>query len=102
MVSWQTGAKRPDIKHGREDTWRGTGWGAFWGLLFGAIFFVPVLGVAAGAGIGAISAATQKMGITNDQLERIRSEVTEGTSALFVVTNTATSTGSVSVCGGWT
>ena len=87
VVSWKAGAKRPDIKHGREDTWRGTGWGAFWGLLFGAIFFVPVLGVAAGAGIGAFSAATQKMGITKDQLERIRSEVTEGTSALFVVTN---------------
>ena len=87
VVSWRPGSKRPDIKHGREDTWRGTGWGAFWGLLFGAIFFVPVLGVAAGAGIGALSAATQKMGITSDQLERIRSEVTEGTSALFVVTD---------------
>jgi uncharacterized membrane protein len=87
VVSWPQGAKRPDIKHGREDTWRGTGWGAFWGLLFGALFFVPVLGVAAGAGIGAISAATQKMGITSDQLERIRGEVTEGTSALFVVTD---------------
>ncbi len=87
VVSWPPGAKRPDIKHGREDTWRGTGWGAFWGLLFGALFFVPVLGVAAGAGIGAISAATQKMGITSDQLEKIRGEVTEGTSALFVVTD---------------
>src|SRR4051812_29524303 len=87
VVSWPQGAKRPDIKHHREDTWRGTGWGAFWGLLFGALFFVPVLAGAAGAGIGAISAATNKMGLTGDQLEPIRGGVTGGTSALFVVTD---------------
>lgn len=87
VVLWPQGAKRPDIKHGHEDTWRGTGWGAFWGLLLGSLFFVPVLGIAAGAAVGAISATTQKMGITTEQLERIRTEVTEGTSALFLVTN---------------
>ncbi len=84
-VSWPTGEKKPKIKHGHEDTMRGAGWGALWGLLFGALFMVPLLGAAAGAGIAAISKATEKLGITEEQLEQIRSEITEGTSALFVV-----------------
>ena len=29
----------------------GTAWGTFWGMLFGLIFFVPVLGIAVGAGL---------------------------------------------------
>jgi uncharacterized membrane protein len=50
-------------------------------------FFVPVIGGVAGAAIGAISKATEGTGIGKDQLEKIRTEVTEGTSALFVVTD---------------
>ena len=84
-VSWPTGEKKPKISHGHENTKRGVGWGAFWGLLLGALFMVPVLGVAAGAGIAAISKATEKLGISEEQLEQIRSEITEGTSGLFLV-----------------
>jgi hypothetical protein len=47
---------------------------------------VPLAGAAAGAAIGAISKATAGTGITKEQLEAIRTQVTEGTSALFVVT----------------
>jgi uncharacterized membrane protein len=86
-VSWPAGEKKPTIKHGHDDTLRGTGWGAFWGLLLGALFTVPLLGAAAGAGIAAISKATEKLGITEEQLEQIRNEVTEGSSALFVVSD---------------
>jgi uncharacterized membrane protein len=86
-VSWPAGVKKPTIEHGHEDTMRGAGWGMFWGMLLGALFAVPLLGLAAGAGIGAISAATEKLGISEEQLEQIRSEITEGTSALFVVSD---------------
>ena len=57
------------------------------GLLVGALFLVPVVGGVAGAAIVAISKATEGTGITKEQLETIRTEVTEGTSALFVVTD---------------
>jgi uncharacterized membrane protein len=87
VVSWPVGASRPSTTHGNEEKWRGTGWGAFWGLLVGALFFVPVIGGVAGAAIGAISKATEGTGITKDQLETIRTEVVEGTSALFAVTD---------------
>jgi len=53
----------------------------------GGLFFVPVVGGAVGAGIGALVKATEGTGIDRDQLERIRTEVTEGTSALFLVTD---------------
>ncbi len=89
VVSWPEGADRPTTKQGHEESWRGTGWGAFWGVLLGALFFVPVVGGAVGAAIGAISKMTQDSGITKEQLETIRTQVTPGTSALFAVTEDA-------------
>jgi uncharacterized membrane protein len=86
VVSWPEGDSHPTTKQGHEENWRGTGWGAFWGVLLGALFFVPVIGGVAGAAIGAISKVTQDSGITKAQLEKIRTEVTPGSSALFAVT----------------
>jgi uncharacterized membrane protein len=87
VVTWPKGAARPTTRQGHEDTWRGAGWGALWGMLCGALFFVPVIGGVAGAAIGAISKSTEGVGISRDQLEKIRTQVTEGTSALFAVTD---------------
>jgi uncharacterized membrane protein len=89
VVSWPAGADRPATKHGRDETKRWTGWGALWGLLFGAMFALPVLGIAAGAATGRLLKAQEGLGITDEQLGRIRSEITEGTSALFLVTDEA-------------
>jgi uncharacterized membrane protein len=86
VVSWPVGASKPKAEHGHESTKRGAGWGALWGLILGALFFVPVIGGVVGAAIGAISKATEGTGITKDQLMKIRTELTEGTSALFAVT----------------
>jgi uncharacterized membrane protein len=86
VVSWPEGDSHPTTKQGHEESWRGTGWGALWGVLLGALFFVPVIGGVAGAAIGAISKVTQDSGITKDQLHKIRTEVTPGTSALFALT----------------
>jgi uncharacterized membrane protein len=86
VVSWPVGAKRPTVQQGHEDATRSAGWGAFWGLLFGALFAVPLLGAAAGAAMAGIGHMTQGVGIGKEQLERMRSEITEGTSALFAVT----------------
>lgn len=89
VVSWPAGAKRPTTKHEHDETKRGTGWGAFWGLLFGLLFAVPVLGVAAGAAGGAFIKMRNGLAISDEQLDRIRKEITEGTSALFMVTEDA-------------
>jgi uncharacterized membrane protein len=89
VVSWPVGAKRPTTRHVQEDVRRGAGWGAFWGLLFGALFFIPVLGAAAGAALGGLHKAMEQIGITKEQIDTLRWQITEGTSALFVVTDEA-------------
>jgi uncharacterized membrane protein len=86
VVSWPVGAKRPSTDHDHDSVRCGGAWGALWGLLFGALFFVPLVGAAAGAAIGGLAKATEGVGITKEQLETIRSQITEGTSALFLVT----------------
>lgn len=59
--------------------------GAFWGLLIGLIFFNPLLGVAVGAGAGALGGALSDYGI-NDQFMKEVSEVLQpGQAALFMM-----------------
>lgn len=87
VIAWPVGASKPRMKHGRDEAWHDAGWGALWGLLIGGLFLLPVVGVAAGAGVGAIVHATKGVGIDKDQLETIQAEITEGTSALMVVTD---------------
>jgi uncharacterized membrane protein len=87
VVSWPDGAAEPTIKNGLGETARGASWGALWGVLLGALFLVPVIGGVTGAAIGAVAKATQGLGIRREDLERIRTQITEGTSGLFVVTD---------------
>ena len=89
VMSWPSGADKPELHHKHDDPKRGAGWGALWGVLGGALFLVPVAGAVVGACIGALAKATAGTGITKGDLERIRTEITEGTSALFMVTENA-------------
>jgi uncharacterized membrane protein len=89
VLSWRQGAEKPALEHTHDSTKRGAGWGALWGILGGALFMIPVAGAIIGAGIGALAKATEGTGITNRDLERIRTEVVPGTSALFMVTDEA-------------
>jgi len=86
VMSWPQGADKPELHHKHDDPKKGAAWGALWGVLGGALFMIPVAGLALGAGVGALAKATSGTGITKGDLERIRTEVTEGTSALFLVT----------------
>jgi uncharacterized membrane protein len=90
VVAWPVGAKRPSTRYGEDDeARREAGWGALWGLLFGALFFMPLLGAAAGAGIGALHQVLERVGISKEQMDTLRWQITEGTSALFLVTDGA-------------
>ena len=89
VLSWPEGADKPELKHKHDSEKRGAGWGALWGVLGGALFTIPVAGLVLGAGVGALAKATAGTGITKEDLERIRTEVTPGTSALFLVTDHA-------------
>lgn len=85
-VTWPAGAARPEVHHSHDDEKRATGWGALWGLLLGALFFVPLLGAAAGAATGGTARHLSRVGIDQEQIDRVRGAVVPGTSALFAVT----------------
>jgi uncharacterized membrane protein len=53
------------------------------------IFFVPLLGMAIGAAAGAFSGHLTDVGIDDSFIKDVRSRVTPGTSALFLMTSGA-------------
>ena len=91
IVTWPEGRKSPKTKQLTNMAGVGALQGAFWGMLFGLIFFVPFFGLAVGAAFGAIGGKMADYGIDDDFIKATRSKVTEGTSALFVLTSDAVS-----------
>jgi uncharacterized membrane protein len=89
IVTWPEGRKSPKTKQLVNLAGMGAMQGAFWGMLFGMIFFVPFFGLAVGAAMGALSGKMADYGISDDFIEQTRSQVTEGTSALFLMTSDA-------------
>ena len=62
----------------------------FWGFFFGLLFFVPVFGLAIGAGLGAMMGKVEKSGIDKEFQHQVRDMVRPGTSALFLVVEKVT------------
>jgi len=88
-VTWPTGRKSPKTRQLVNLAGVGALQGAFWGMLFGLIFFVPFFGMAIGAAMGALGGKMADYGISDDFIKQTRSQVTEGTSALFLMTSDA-------------
>lgn len=89
IVSWETGKKKPKTQNYGSLTGQGALSGAFWGMLFGLLFFVPFFGMAVGAAMGALSGKFSDYGINDKFIKEVREQVTEGTSALFLMTSGA-------------
>jgi uncharacterized membrane protein len=89
IVTWPAGKSKPKTKQLVNLAGVGAMQGAFWGMLFGLIFFVPFFGLAVGAAIGALSGKMADYGISDDFIKQTREKVTEGTSALFLMTTDA-------------
>ena len=88
-VTWPKDKKKPKTKHVDDMTGAGAAGGAFWGMLFGLIFFVPFFGMAVGAAMGALAGHYSNYGIDKDFIKQAQDKVTEGTSALFLMTSDA-------------
>ena len=89
VVTWPEGKKKPETRQLSNMTGVGALSGAFWGLLFGLIFFIPIFGLVTGAALGALSGSMADVGISEDFVRSVRGKVTEGTSALFLMTSGA-------------
>jgi len=87
VVTWPQGAKKPKTKQLHNLAGKGAMDGAFWGMLFGLIFFVPFFGLAIGAAMGALAGHFADYGIDDKFIKQTREQITEGTSALFLLTS---------------
>ena len=89
LVTWPEGKKAPKTKQVFNLPVLSALDGAFWGMLFGLIFFVPFFGMAIGAAMGALSGKMADYGIDDEFIKATREKVTEGTSALFLLSSDA-------------
>jgi len=90
VVEWPEGKSKPRTRQAVNLVGIGAMGGAFWGMLFGLLFFMPLLGAAVGAAAGALGGLFRDYGIDDDFIRQVREEVTEGTSALFLLTGQVT------------
>jgi uncharacterized membrane protein len=88
-VTWEEGKKKPKTRQLNNLAGAGALGGAFWGMLFGLLFFIPLLGLAIGAGLGALTASMADVGIDDGFINSVKQRVTPGTSALFLLTSDA-------------
>jgi uncharacterized membrane protein len=89
IVSWPAGKKSPTTRQLVDLVGLGMMSGMFWGMLLGLIFAAPLFGMAIGAAFGALGGAFRDYGIDDDFIKKVREQVTEGTSALFLMTSDA-------------
>jgi uncharacterized membrane protein len=86
IVSWPAGQTAPSTKQLVNLVGLGVASGMFWGTLLvrlGLIFLTPFFGLTIGAALGAVGGTFRDYGISDDFIGAIRSQVKEGTSALF-------------------
>mgnify|MGYP006301134333 FL=1 len=63
----------------------GAAGGSFWGLLVGILFLNPLLGVAVGAGTGAVAGALSDIGINDKFMKELGSTLDRGGAAVFIL-----------------
>jgi uncharacterized membrane protein len=97
-VSWQPRDSKPRTRQLADTAVTATLGGSFWGLLFGMIFFVPLVGAAVGTATGAVTGSLADVGIDDSFINKVRDQVTPGTSALFVLGPDAVHEGIRSIC----
>jgi uncharacterized membrane protein len=90
IVYWETDKKKPKTYQAHSLAGMGALGGAFWGMLFGLIFFMPFFGLAVGAVVGGLAGHFSDYGIDDNFIKEVQSEVTVGTSALFLLTSDVT------------
>ena len=89
LVSWPKGKNRPSTRQVVLPTGTQLLDGTFWGMLFGLIFFVPVLDTGRREEMERLTCALSDVGIDEDFIYQLRSKLTEGTSALFILSRDA-------------
>jgi uncharacterized membrane protein len=87
IVTWPAGKKTPVTRQPVKLAASRSVGGAFWSTLFGLIFFTPYLGLDVGISFGAFEDVFRDYVIDEAFVARARAAITQGTSALFLMTN---------------
>jgi uncharacterized membrane protein len=87
---WREADGKVRIQQSLSTTGAGALGGAFWGTLVGLLFFAPVLGMAVGAGTGAVAGKLTDVGISDDMIKRIGETLQPGKAAVFALVLQAT------------
>jgi len=88
-VTWIPGAHEPRVGHLRHETTAAASKASVLGALLGSLVLTPVVGAAAGAGIGALAQRLRGTGIDREFLEKLKARMQPGTSALVVLSSDA-------------
>jgi uncharacterized membrane protein len=78
------------IHQALSTTGSGAAGGALWGTLIGMLSFVPMAGLAVGAGAGAVAGRLSDVGIDDDTIRQIDSQLEQGKTAVFLLARSAT------------
>lgn len=89
ILRWNDGASKPRTEQLTSITGAAALSGAFWGMLFGLLFFVPLFGAAVGATMGALSGHFARLGIDEEFIDSVKSQIGPGSSALFLLSSDA-------------
>ncbi len=89
-VTWPTAAKKPNTRQLVPTTAISSLDGAFWGMLLGFLFFMPFVGAAMGLVLGALAGHFADYGINDEFIKKVRAQITEGKSGLFLLTGQVT------------
>ena len=86
--AWKDDSGRVHIEQVFNPTRSGATRGALWGTLIGVITLNPLVGMAVGAATGAIIGKLTDVGINDEMVRQIGSELDHGRAAVFVLART--------------
>jgi uncharacterized membrane protein len=91
VIATKTDAGKIKLNQLMSTTAAGAAGGSFWGLLIGVLFMNPLLGVAVGAGSGALAGALTDVGINDRFMKDLATEdLQPGEAVLFVLVRKVT------------
>lgn len=87
ILTWPRGARHPRIKQLSELNGVSALDGGFWGMLFGLLFSVTFFGAPSVDVFGPLADHFARYGIDEGFVKKVRDQITEDTSALFLLAN---------------
>ena len=91
VIATKTEAGHVKLNQLMSTTAAGAEGGSFWGLLIGVLFMNPLLGVAVGAGSGALAGALTDIGVNDKFMKGVAAEnLQPGQAVLFVLVRKVT------------